>query len=91
MFLFRSHETNSRSLVKAISWRALGSVDTFVLSYLFSGSAGTAGAIASTEVVTKMLLYYLHERAWSGIHWGFKEAPADRMPGVTEIIEEGGQ
>jgi uncharacterized membrane protein len=91
MFLFRSHEAHSRSLVKAISWRALGSIDTFALSWFFTGSAGAAGAIASTEVVTKMILYYLHERAWAGIHWGFKEAPADRRPGVAEIIEEGGQ
>jgi uncharacterized membrane protein len=91
MFLFQTHEAHSRSLVKAISWRTLGSIDTFVLSYLFSGSAGTAGAIASTEIVTKMILYYLHERAWSGIHWGFREAAPTTPPTTAEIIEEGGQ
>jgi uncharacterized membrane protein len=77
MLLFRGHEKHSRSLIKAMSWRAVGSIDTFVLSWLFSGNAGIAGAIASTEVLTKTVLYYLHERAWSGVHWGFLlETPA---------------
>jgi uncharacterized membrane protein len=76
MFLFRGHETHSRSLVKAASWRALGSIDTFVLSWLFTGRAGVAGAIAGTEVFTKILLYYFHERVWSSIRWG-AERPTD--------------
>lgn len=63
-------EEHRRSLAKAITWRATGSIDTFLLSWLLSGSLTIAGGIASTEVVTKMVLYYLHERAWSGIGWG---------------------
>ena len=47
MFLFSGHEEHRRSLVKAISWRALGSIDTFLLSWLFTGSPKAAGAIAS--------------------------------------------
>ena len=70
MFLFRGHEQHSRSLVKAVSWRALGSIDTFLLSWLFTSSAKAAGAIASTEVLTKIFLYYFHERIWSAIRWG---------------------
>jgi uncharacterized membrane protein len=77
MFLFNGHEAHSRSIVKAISWRALGSIDTFVLSYLFTGNVKAAGAIASTEVITKICLYYFHERAWSLIPWGFKKAHDD--------------
>jgi len=77
LFLFRSHEAHRRSVVKAVSWRALGSIDTFLLSWLFTGSPRAAGAIATTEVVTKMILYYFHERAWSSIKWGFKEVPVD--------------
>ena len=93
MFLFRSHEAHTRSLVKAISWRTLGSLDTFALSWFFTGSAGAAGAIASTEVITKMVLYYFHERAWTNVDWGFKDAPSppDEKLTLAEIIEEGGQ
>jgi len=72
MFLFRGVESHPRSFVKAVSWRAVGSVDTFVLSFLFSGSAKTAGAIAGTEVITKITLFYFHERAWSLVRWGHR-------------------
>lgn len=70
MFLFSGHETHARSFLKAASWRLLGSIDTFVLSWLFTGSARAAGAIASTEVITKIALYYFHERIWTSINWG---------------------
>lgn len=75
MFLFRGREAHSRSLVKAATWRLLGSIDTFILSWLFTGNVKAAGAIASTEMLTKMVLYYLHERAWSSIGWGMKQEP----------------
>src|SRR3546814_9580708 len=65
LFLFRGVESHPRSLVKAISWRALGSIDTFVLSYIFTGSTAAAASIAGTEVFTKIVLFYFHERAWS--------------------------
>ena len=59
-----------RSVAKSISWRVLGSADTFVLGYLITGNATWAGSIAGLEVLTKMVLYYLHERAWARIGWG---------------------
>lgn len=77
MFLFRGREAHSRSLVKAMTWRLLGSLDTFVLSWLFTSSVRAAGAIATTEMLTKMVLYYVHERAWSSIRWGFNQEPDD--------------
>ncbi len=77
MFLFRGHESHKRSFVKATSWRLLGSIDTFLLSWFFTGSPKAAGAIASTEVITKIALYYFHERIWSSVHWGAKRVPND--------------
>ena len=59
-----------RSLAKAISWRITGSLDTLVISWFITGNVNTAMAIGFTEVVTKTLLYYMHERAWSGIRLG---------------------
>lgn len=64
--------TPARSLAKTISWRALGSLDTMLLGYLFTGSLKVAGSIASAEVLTKIVLYYLHERGWAHIAWGQK-------------------
>lgn len=87
MFLFKGREAHSRSFAKAVSWRVLGSIDTFVLSWLFTSSVKAAGAIASTEVLTKMVLYYFHERAWSAIGWGMKDEGGPPAERPLEIIE----
>ena len=68
MFI-RMRDSHFRSMVKAVSWRITGSIDTFVLSLIFTGSVKVAGSIAGAEAITKMILYYLHERAWSAIRW----------------------
>ena len=65
-----AHVSRARSLAKTISWRALGSLDTFVIAFLITGHASFGAAIASTEVLTKIVLYYLHERGWAHIKWG---------------------
>lgn len=66
-------DTHSRSLAKAISWRITGTLDTFIISFLITGELALAGAIAFTEVVTKVILYWLHERVWNKIKWGRTE------------------
>ncbi|HYZ33290.1 MAG TPA: DUF2061 domain-containing protein [Crenalkalicoccus sp.] len=63
-------ESHARSIAKAVSWRATGTVDTFILSWLITGRVALAGSIAGTEVLTKITLFYLHERAWARIPWG---------------------
>ncbi|QOR61240.1 DUF2061 domain-containing protein [Sulfurovum sp. ST-21] len=59
-----------RSIVKTVSWRALGTLDTIVISYLVTGNLTMAASIGSIELVTKMILYYYHERAWNKISLG---------------------
>jgi uncharacterized membrane protein len=63
-------EAHSRSILKAVSWRITGTIDTFVISFIVTGKLGIAGAIASVEVITKIVLYYFHERLWAIIRWG---------------------
>ncbi|MEI6133096.1 MAG: DUF2061 domain-containing protein [Bacillota bacterium] len=58
-------DTKARSLVKGISWRVIGSIDTFVIAYFFFGKTSIALPIAIVEVFTKILLYFLHERIWN--------------------------
>tara|TARA_B100000519_G_C13953811_1_gene301977 strand:+ start:147 stop:356 length:210 start_codon:yes stop_codon:yes gene_type:complete len=53
-----------RHIVKTITWRIVGTLDTFLLSWLITGSAKIGAAIGGIEIVTKMILYYFHERAW---------------------------
>jgi len=68
--LIRSTETHARSIVKAISWRATGSLDTFVIAALVTGNSKLAGGVALGELLTKTALYYAHERAWALVPWG---------------------
>jgi uncharacterized membrane protein len=67
---FRGAETHSRSVLKAISWRTLGTLDTFAISWFMTGRPEIAGSIAGMEIVTKVCWYYLHERVWAIISWG---------------------
>ena len=70
MVLFRGAETHSRSVLKAVSWRTLGTLDTFAISWLFTGRVEIAGSIAGLEIITKIAWYYLHERIWAAIQLG---------------------
>ncbi len=63
-------ERKSRSIVKTISWRAVGTVDTVFISWLITGHVAFALSIGGVELFTKMLLFYLHERAWNKIGFG---------------------
>lgn len=72
-----------RSLAKALSWRVTGSIDTTILSWLFTGDLRIAAAIGVTEVATKMVLYYLHERAWNRIPLGRTRASKLGRTGST--------
>jgi uncharacterized membrane protein len=63
-------DSSLRSLLKAFSWRILGTLDTIVVSYFWTGNTGKALVIGGTDMLTKLLLYYLHERAWAKIPLG---------------------
>jgi uncharacterized membrane protein len=67
---FREAETHTRSVLKAISWRTMGTLDTFAISWFMTGRVEIAGSIAGIEVATKIAWYYLHERVWAAIPWG---------------------
>ena len=65
----KSSEKPIRSAVKAISWRIVGTIDTMIISWIITGELAMAISIGSIEVVTKMILYYGHERIWNYIKW----------------------
>jgi uncharacterized membrane protein len=64
--------TKSRSFVKALTWRTTGTLDTFIISLLITKKPFIAASIASVEVLTKIVLYYFHERIWNRVSWGRK-------------------
>lgn len=66
----KKSEKPLRSVVKTISWRIIGTLDTVLISWILTGEIETAFAIGSVELVTKMLLYFGHERIWDRIKFG---------------------
>jgi len=63
-------EKSYRSVLKSVSWRTIGTIDTVVISLLVTGKLDLAITIGGIEVFTKMTLYYFHERTWNKIKFG---------------------
>ena len=55
---------NIRHILKTFTWRIVGTIDTILLSYFITGNITTGLKIGGVELITKMILYYLHERVW---------------------------
>ena len=66
----RASEQPKRSIAKSISWRTIGTLDTILISWIITGTLSLAFSIGLVELVTKMVLYFLHERLWNTIKWG---------------------
>ena len=56
--------TVQRHIAKTITWRIIGTIDTIILSWIITGNLKIGMAIGGVEVITKMLLYFLHESLW---------------------------
>jgi uncharacterized membrane protein len=53
-----------RHIAKSVTWRIIGTLDTILLSWFITGSLKWGVTIGGVELITKMVLYFLHERAW---------------------------
>ena len=62
--------TKTRSVLKAISWRIVGTLDTIALGWIITGSPLMGLKIGALELFTKFILYYLHERIWLRFKFG---------------------
>ena len=66
--------SKKRHLAKTITWRCIATLTTFLLALLFfredSEAVEKATGVAVAEFFVKMLLYYLHERAWYKSNFG---------------------
>ncbi len=84
MFI-RIPEAHSRSLAKAVSWRLVGGIDTFVIVWLATGQMKCAGVVFGVETVTKIVVYYVHERVWGWLLWRRSESPAERIRPAARV------
>ena len=66
-------ESRKRHLGKTITWRLVGTLDTIILAWLISGNPLTGLKIGFSEVITKMVFYYIHERLWHRSKFGLEK------------------
>ena len=68
----RHRETMRRTTIKTNLWRVIASLDTFALAWFFTGSVATAASIGGLEIITKLVLYFFHERFWARLPFGLE-------------------
>ena len=65
--------SKTRSILKAISWRIVGTLDTMILGWVITGNPLIGLKIGALELITKFVLYYIHERIWLRSKYGIKK------------------
>jgi uncharacterized membrane protein len=83
-----------RHIAKTITWRMIASLDTFIITFLVTGSLKFGASIMSIEIISKMFLYYFHERAWYRVNFGvtgrhLKEVPTKFKEATVAIDFDG--
>lgn len=68
-----------KSLLKTLSWRAIATLTTMSVVYIFTEEPLLSLGIGAMDMVLKIVLYYLHERAWVKVKWG-AQLPIARAP-----------
>ena len=63
-------ETRKRTLAKTIAFRIIATITTIVLVLIFTGDYALAGTIGALDVISKLIIYYFHERVWHKVKWG---------------------
>lgn len=69
----KNGDSRKRHIAKTVTWRIVGTIDTMILAWLISGNPMVGLKVGGAEVVTKMILYYFHERGWYKIDYGLKK------------------
>lgn len=69
-----------RHFAKTITWRIIGTIDTMFLGWIISGNPMIGLKIGGLEMLTKMVLYYAHERVWYKSNYGLVDRKATKDP-----------
>ncbi|UJH91284.1 DUF2061 domain-containing protein [Antarcticibacterium sp. 1MA-6-2] len=73
----KNGDSRKRHLAKTVTWRIVGTIDTMILAWIISGDPMVGLQVGIAEVITKMVLYYLHERVWYKIDFGLENRRKD--------------
>ena len=72
-------DTHMRSIAKTVSFRTIATITTMVLVLVFTRNMILAGMIGVFDLVSKLVIYYFHERVWERISWGRKTEQSERF------------
>lgn len=81
-------ETHTRTVFKTVSWRVVATLTTMTIVYLFTREEAITLGIGMSDVVAKIIFYYVHERAWHKVSWGRKKHPLADIPVTRELDPE---
>ena len=68
-------ESHYRSIVKAITWRAGGTVVTFAVAWFITGNLSFSAKIGLLDTIVKIGVFYFHERLWNRLNFGRSKPP----------------
>ncbi len=95
-------DSPTRSVLKALSWRLIASGSTFIISFTifttttetaFKDIIGAVSLITAVDIISKLILYYFHERLWTNIVWGKywkRQAARRRRRRINKIRKKNG-
>ena len=81
-------ETHTRTVVKAVCWRIIATLTTGTIVFIFTREWVLTLGVTFFEILSKILFYYLHERAWNAISWGQEKHPLAEIEVNREIEPE---
>lgn len=79
----------ARTILKTLSWRAIATITTMVIVYLYTREMALSLGVGIFEVTSKLALYYFHERAWQRVPWG-RTAKEDVQKGDSFVTGQKG-
>ena len=68
-------DTHLRSILKASTYRATGTIVTSGIALLLLGQIELAVKIGILDTLLKILVYYAHERMWEKVNIGKRKPP----------------
>lgn len=63
-------DTHKRSIAKAVTFRIIATITTIILVLMFTRDLALAGVIGALDIISKLIIYYMHEHAWDTFSWG---------------------
>ncbi|MFH1996702.1 MAG: DUF2061 domain-containing protein [Candidatus Omnitrophota bacterium] len=73
MATYTGKEARTRSLLKTLSWRVLATIATIMIVFIFTKKLVLSLGVGVVELISKLILYYFHERMWVKVPYGKKK------------------